>query len=125
MIDFFSVPKSNGDCVVLLLVHPGLNLLGRYFPPSKVNDLLLADVSRTRPSSSHADVYMMGIEEPDIIEEMDPMDVMDLASFLEYVAYLRITSSTHLERARFAVQATHCLEMMHRYLLYPISSLHA
>lgn len=83
MIDFFSVPKSNGDCVVLLLVHPGLNLLGRYFPPSKVNDLLLADISRTRPSSSHGDIYMMGIEEPDYIEEMDPMDVMDLASFLE------------------------------------------
>jgi len=83
MIDFFSVPKSNGDCVVLLLVHPGLNLLGRYFPPLKVNDLLLADVSRTRPSSSHADVYMMGIEEPDPVEDMDPMDVMDLASFLE------------------------------------------
>lgn len=83
MIDFFQIPKSNGDCVVLLLAHPGLNLLGRYFPPAKVNDLLLSDITRTRPHSSHNDVYMMGIEEPDIVEDMDPMDVMDLASFLE------------------------------------------
>ncbi|KAI0793300.1 histidine kinase [Abortiporus biennis] len=96
MIDFFSIPKSNGDVVVLLLAHPGLNLLGRYFPPSKVNDLLLADISRTRPSSSHGDIYMMGIEEPDIVEDIDPLDVMDLASFIE-----------------FAIQATHCLEAMH------------
>ena len=85
MIDFFGISKPNGDCVVLLLMHPGLNLLGRYFPPSKVNDLLLADVSRTRPSSSHGDVYMMGIEEPEI-EEMEPMEIMDLASFLEHVS---------------------------------------
>lgn len=82
VIDFFTIPKASGDCVVLLLVHPGLNLLGRYFPPAKVNDLLLADVSRVRPSTSHGDVYMMGIEEPDI-EDMEPMEVMDLASFLE------------------------------------------
>lgn len=82
MIDFFNLPKLNGDCVVLLLVHPGLNLLGRYFPPAKVNDLLLADASRARPSSSHGDVYMMGVEEPEM-EEMEPLEVMDLASFLE------------------------------------------
>ncbi|KAI0078477.1 histidine kinase [Panus rudis PR-1116 ss-1] len=101
MIDFFSIPKSNGDCVVLLLAHPGLNLLGRYFPPTKVNELLLADVQRTKPSPSHGDIYMMGIDEPEPLEEMDPLDVMDLASFLE-----------------FAIQATHCLMMMHRqYLL--------
>lgn len=85
MIDCFSIPKSNGDCIVLLLAHPGINLLGRYFPPSKVNPLLLADVSRARPSSSHTDIYMMGMEEPDFIEEMDPLDIMDLASFLECV----------------------------------------
>ncbi|KAK7694195.1 hypothetical protein QCA50_001375 [Cerrena zonata] len=97
LIDFFTVPKANGDCVVLLVAHPGLNLLGRYFPPSKVNDLLLADVVRTRPSSVPADIYMMGTEEPAMFEEMDPMDVMDLASFLE-----------------FAIQATVCLEMIHR-----------
>ena len=83
IIEFFAIPKTNGDCVVLLLMHPGLNLLGRYFPPAKVNQMLLADVSRARPSSSHGDVYMMGVEEPEAIEEMEPMEIMDLASFLE------------------------------------------
>ncbi|EKM60729.1 uncharacterized protein PHACADRAFT_155836 [Phanerochaete carnosa HHB-10118-sp] len=84
MIDFFNISKANGDCVVLLLVHPGLNLLGRYFPPAKVNDLLLADVSRARPSTSHGDVYMTGIEEMDMVEDIEPVEVMDLASFLEF-----------------------------------------
>ncbi|KAJ3513116.1 hypothetical protein NLJ89_g3133 [Agrocybe chaxingu] len=83
MIDYFKIPRESGDCVVLLLVHPGLNLLGRYLPPSKVNDLLLADVSRARPTPSHNDIYMMGIEEPSLTEEMEAFDIMDLASFLE------------------------------------------
>ncbi|KAF9473185.1 hypothetical protein BDN70DRAFT_997771 [Pholiota conissans] len=96
MIDFFKIPRENGDCVVLLLVHPGLNLLGRYLPPSKVNDLLLADVSRVR-SASHVDAYMMGIEDADVGEEMEAFDIMDLASFLE-----------------FSIQATHCLEALHK-----------
>ncbi|TFK40893.1 dual-domain HisK/Mak2 protein kinase [Crucibulum laeve] len=97
MIDFFKIPRDNGDCVVLLLSHPGANLLGRYIPPSKVNDLLLADVHRLRTLSSHADVYMMEVEDTDLMEEMEAFDVMDLASFLE-----------------FAIQATHCLETLHK-----------
>ncbi|CCM01303.1 uncharacterized protein FIBRA_03352 [Fibroporia radiculosa] len=96
-IEFFSIPRSNGDCVVLLLVHPGLNILGRYFPPHKVNDLLLGDISRARPPPSHTDILMMGMEEPYNVEEVEAIEIMDLASFLE-----------------FAIQATHCLEMMHR-----------
>ncbi|KDR85277.1 hypothetical protein GALMADRAFT_218372 [Galerina marginata CBS 339.88] len=84
MIDFLKIPRESGDCVVLLLVHPGLNLLGRYLPPSKVNDLVVADVSRTRPTiTTHADIYMVGLEEPDLAEEMEAFDIMDLASFLE------------------------------------------
>ncbi|KAI0367509.1 histidine kinase [Pilatotrama ljubarskyi] len=97
MIDFFTIPKANGDCVVLLLYHPGLNILGRYFPPAKVNSLLFGDISRARPSSSHHDIYMSGVEEPYTMEEMEAIEIMDLATFLE-----------------FAIQATHCLEMMHR-----------
>ena len=86
MIDFIKIPRESGDCVVLLLVHPGLNLLGRYLPPSRVNDLLLPDVTRTtRPSSSHGDVYMIGPGDPDLTEEMEGFDIMDLASFLECV----------------------------------------
>ncbi|TBU58822.1 histidine kinase [Dichomitus squalens] len=98
MIDFFTIPKTNGDCVVLLLFHPGLNILGRYFPPAKVNSLLLGDISRARPASTHRDIYMSGVEEPYIMEEMEAIEIMDLATFLE-----------------FAIQATHCLEMMHRH----------
>jgi hypothetical protein len=83
LIEFVNIPRDSGDVVVLLLVHPGSNLLGRYLPPSKINDLLLADVSRTRPTSSHGDVYMIDVEEPDLTDEMEPIDIMDLASFLE------------------------------------------
>ncbi|KAF9258589.1 dual-domain HisK/Mak2 protein kinase [Marasmius fiardii PR-910] len=97
IIELLNIPRDHGDVLVLLLVHPGLNLLGRYLPPSKVNDLLLADVSRSRPLSSHGDVYMMDIDETDISEEMEAFDIMDLATFLE-----------------FAIQATLCLEMTHK-----------
>ncbi|EIN13359.1 histidine kinase [Punctularia strigosozonata HHB-11173 SS5] len=84
MIDFYTIPRAQGDCVVLLLVHPGLNSLGRYFPPSKVNDLLLADASRVRPSSSRHDIYMLGLEEAEQIpEENEAFEIMDLATFLE------------------------------------------
>ncbi|KZT22094.1 histidine kinase [Neolentinus lepideus HHB14362 ss-1] len=96
LIDYFTVPRDKGDCVVLLLAHPGFNILGRFFPSSRVNDLLLAEQKRPRPSTSHGDIYMMGIEEPEL-EEMEAFDVMDLASFLE-----------------FAIQATHCLEILHK-----------
>lgn len=91
-IEFINIPKESGDVVVLLLVHPGLNLLGRYLPPSKINDLLLADV-HTHPTSSLEDVYMMDIEEPDLSEEMEVLDIIDLASFLEYVLRLHFQYS--------------------------------
>ncbi|KAF8630202.1 hypothetical protein AX15_003056 [Amanita polypyramis BW_CC] len=97
MIDLLKISRDSGDCVVLLLVHPGLNILGRYLPPSKVNDLLLADIARTRSSSSLGDIYMMSTEGMDLMEEMEAFDIMDLATFLE-----------------FAIQATHCLETLHR-----------
>jgi len=85
MIELLTIPKVHGDVVVLLLVHPGLNLLGRYLPPSKVNDLLLADVSRTRHTPSHRDVFMMDVDNSDIEQEMEAFDVVDLATFLECV----------------------------------------
>lgn len=81
VIDFFKIPRENGDCVALLLAHPGLNILSRYLPPSKVNDLLLADVARARASSSHSDIYIA--EGMDLMEEMEVFDIMDLATFLE------------------------------------------
>ncbi|KAJ7480148.1 hypothetical protein B0H11DRAFT_2026757 [Mycena galericulata] len=89
LIEFFNIPRDSGDVVVLLLAHPGLNLLGRYLTPNKINDLLLPDLSRV-PTIPWPRL------EPD---PLDPVggDIMDLASFLE-----------------FAIQATHCLEAMHR-----------
>jgi hypothetical protein len=81
LVEFFTIPRSQGDCVVLLLVHPGINSLGRYYPPTKVNDILLGDVSRVR-TLSHGDMYMM--DDSDMVEEVEACDMMDLATFLEY-----------------------------------------
>ncbi|KAL1747326.1 histidine kinase [Schizophyllum fasciatum] len=80
MIDFFTIPKDAGDVVVLLLAHPGLNLLSRHLPSSKINDLLLSEVMPA--TAAFGDVYMMGIEEPDL-EEIESLEIIDLASFLE------------------------------------------
>ncbi|KIJ68769.1 hypothetical protein HYDPIDRAFT_37202 [Hydnomerulius pinastri MD-312] len=127
LIEFLTVPRADGDCVVLLLVHPGPNLLARYFPSYKVNDFLLPDAEATRPAVSEADMtitkdtssrsepieeavetemqegdlydgVVLPLSELDLADlERERFDVMDLASFLE-----------------FAIQATHCLEMVHR-----------
>ncbi|KAK7029643.1 Chk1 protein kinase [Paramarasmius palmivorus] len=105
MVELINIPRDYGDVVVLLLVHPGLNLLGRYLPPSKVNDLLLADVSRTRPLTSHGDVYMMDVDEADIAEEMEAFDIMDLATFLEHPLSVRANAfhlNAHIGTVRFA-----------------------
>ena len=67
--------------MVLLLAHPGPNLLGHYLPPSKVNDLILPDTSNP-PVSSPGDVHMA---EPDeqALGDAENFDIMDLATFLE------------------------------------------
>jgi hypothetical protein len=82
LIEFFTIPRNQGDCVVLLLVHPGVNSLGRYYPPMKVNDILLGDISRVR-ALSRGDMYMM--DDTDMLEEAEACEMMDLATFLEYV----------------------------------------
>jgi hypothetical protein len=81
LIEFFTIPRTQGDCVVLLLVHPGVNSLGRYYPPTRVNDILLGDMSRVR-ALGHGDMYMM--DQMNMMEEVDACDMMDLATFLEY-----------------------------------------
>jgi hypothetical protein len=121
MIDFFKIPRENGDCVVLVLVHPGLNLLGRYLPPSKVNVLLLADISRVRPPG-HGDFTMSSTGDLGLIEEMEAFDIMDLASFLEYACPKHeILYADHT--FRFSIQATHCLEILHKSIHYLDSKL--
>ena len=63
--------------------HSSRNIaVGRYLPPSKVNDLLLADISRVR-TASHVDAYMSNAGSAGVAEEMEAFDIMDLASFLE------------------------------------------
>lgn len=112
LIEFFTIPRSQGDCVVLLLVHPGTNSLGRYYPPAKVNDILLGDMSRGR-ALSHEDMYMM--DESDMVEGVEACDMMDLATFLEYVLPdFRLVPFSESTPTRFAIQATHCLELLHR-----------
>ena len=81
LIEFFTIRRSQGDCVVLLLIHPGVNSLGRYYPSAKVNDILLSDVSSRARAPSHGDMYMM--DGSDMMEEVEACDMMDLATFLE------------------------------------------
>lgn len=112
LIEFFTISRSQGDCVVLLLVHPGTNALGRYYPPAKVNDILLGDVSRVR-SLGHGDMYMM--DDSGMMEELEACDMMDLATFLECVLpYCCSGPFPEPKFIRFAIQATHCLELLHR-----------
>ena len=82
LIDFISISRSNGDCVVLLLVHPGPNLLGRYLPLSRINALLLAVPSLSR-LSPQGDVFMSEEGEGGAFRDVDSTDMMDLATFLE------------------------------------------
>ena len=112
LIEFFTIRRSQGDCVVLLLVHPGVNSLGRYYPFTKVNAILLGETSRAH-TLSHGDMYVMGGGLD--MEEVESCDMMDLATFLECVIpCFRTTPLTECESTRFAIQATHCLEMLHR-----------
>ncbi|KAI5991480.1 STKc type histidine kinase [Pisolithus albus] len=108
LIEFLTVPRANGDCVVLLLVHPGANLLARYFPPSKAEgsreahrdqDASLNEEVSTvsggtddsrKAEEHHDDIYdgaFLPLDDLDLHDiedvEEEKYDVMDLASFLE------------------------------------------
>jgi hypothetical protein len=83
LIDVVSISRLNGDCVVLLLAHPGPNLLGRYLPLSRINPLLLAEPPVSRLSSPHADVFMSEVGEGGAFRDIENTDTMDLATFLE------------------------------------------
>jgi hypothetical protein len=82
LIDFVPISRSNGDCVVLLLVHPGPNLLGRYFP-LRINALLLAEPLSTRLPTPQGDVFMNDIDDVGASRDTETTDTMDLATFLE------------------------------------------
>ncbi|KAG6837910.1 hypothetical protein H0H93_013063 [Arthromyces matolae] len=89
LLENLKIPREHGDCVVLILAHPGPNLLGRYLPLYKINDLLLADVPRTHSNtviegSLRNEEEMATIETTDKFEAEEETPIMDLASFLEY-----------------------------------------
>lgn len=126
LIEFMTVPRSDGDCVVLLLVHPGPNLLARHFPPFKVNDFLLSELDGPCPDNQAADVFneelstvsgstertqdtqerlhgdlydgvVLPVGDLDLDDiEKERYDVMDLASFLEYVIQDRYVATMKL-----------------------------
>lgn len=83
LIDLVSISRSNGDCVVLLLGHPGPNLLGRYLPLSRINALLLAEPPVSRLPSPQGDVFMNETVEGGSSHDVENTDTMDLATFLE------------------------------------------
>jgi hypothetical protein len=83
LIDVISVSRSNGDCVVLLLVHPGPNLLSRYLPLSRINALLLAEPPLSGVSTPQADVFMDDVDDDGALRDTENTDTMDLATFLE------------------------------------------
>jgi hypothetical protein len=82
-IDVITISRSNGDCVVLLLVHPGPNLLGRYLPLSRINALLLAVSPLSRLSTPQEDIFMNEAGEGFAFRDVENTDTMDLATFLE------------------------------------------
>ncbi|VDC01932.1 unnamed protein product [Peniophora sp. CBMAI 1063] len=99
-IDMFKLPRGSGDCTVLLLVHPGPNQLGHYFPRS-INPLLLSETTpAARPVSRgglQTDIFLSDEDMETFFEDSESTpDTMDLATFLE-----------------FAIQATHCLDVLH------------
>jgi hypothetical protein len=112
-IDFITISRTSGDCVVLLVENPGLNQLARFFPSlvhgghsstsahrhacsAIVNPFLLADTpvpSPPRPISRHgADDMSMSEDVPIPAFEFQTSDIMDLSSFLEF-AFLLVHSA--------------------------------
>ncbi|KZP00739.1 histidine kinase [Calocera viscosa TUFC12733] len=83
VLDYFNIPKANGDMTVLLLSHPGENILAQYFPSSKLNAALFP---ARRVEQNDEEVW----------DEQAHTVSMELVTFLE-----------------FAVQATQCLEAVH------------
>jgi serine/threonine protein kinase len=41
IVEALTIPRSAGDCEVVVYLNPGVNALGRYFPNGSINDLLL------------------------------------------------------------------------------------
>jgi hypothetical protein len=53
-VEYFNIPQNAGDCIVLIQLHSGTNALGRYFPISHIDPLLLPRIRppKSRPSTA-------------------------------------------------------------------------
>ncbi|KAH7104691.1 hypothetical protein BKA62DRAFT_693063 [Auriculariales sp. MPI-PUGE-AT-0066] len=94
LLETLTLPADAGDAVVLILSHPGTNALRAFFPPDKINDLLLAGTS---PAPVDDVPTVTNSKTGNESESGDSQDVMDISSFLE-----------------FAIQASRCLEIIHK-----------
>lgn len=83
LLEALTLPPHAGDCVVLILMHPGHNALSRFFPSSRMNDLLLAGTS-PQPTDE-ADMLLDPPVESKPLAESESWDAMDIATFLECV----------------------------------------
>ncbi|KZT56029.1 hypothetical protein CALCODRAFT_550887 [Calocera cornea HHB12733] len=100
VLDYFNIPKANGDMTVLLLSHPGENILSQYFPPSKLNAVLFPQRRKDE-------------DDEEVWDEQAHTVAMELVTFLECVISRILREAVWLTMSRFAVQATQCLEAMH------------
>lgn len=53
IVEALTIPKSAGDCEVVVYLNPGVNALGRYFPNGSINDLLLPWHAVSRSGSGY------------------------------------------------------------------------
>lgn len=83
LVDNYTLPSEGGNVIVLIVSHPGENHLARYFPPSRINDLLLPGKLPERVLISGEDTIM---ESADgfFDDYTTSFDIIDIASFLEY-----------------------------------------
>lgn len=89
LVEALTIPKSAGDCEVVVYLNPGTNALGRYFPPGTINDLLLPWQAYTSGNSNEEDrkaqvkkerarrnLYELGM--PDYIIDMEHAEHGDI-----------------------------------------------
>jgi len=90
LLEHVVIPPEDGDSIVLVVGHPGANVLGRYFTESSSENLLLSSNPPKEPETE------TNFDDNVVMEDGDSI-LMDLATFVE-----------------FAIQATHCLEALHK-----------
>ncbi|KZT42789.1 hypothetical protein SISSUDRAFT_979545 [Sistotremastrum suecicum HHB10207 ss-3] len=84
LLEYLTIPPESGDCVVLVLSHPGYNQLARYFPSDQINDLLIPESVACPGPAFLGDIAMPDVdEEGEPFRDDEPLPLIDLATFLE------------------------------------------